>query len=299
MSNTVAFADFGKESNDLILKGFPTSGFKVIAETQTPNSIAIKTTVAGPEKLSLAVQPTFNLPEYKCVTLKADYSTSALEGTLSLADLGTKGTKLEFSAKRDAEDKRSASANFSFVNETINFKATGTKPLSTDPASVNVDAVGQFPEKVYWGLNVKYATKKDLEFNARLQMVAPDDTYTIGVLLDHKKDKSWDLSWLWYQRITSAVKYSWSFVTNSKANTNPSCAVAGEYKLDEVSIVRGKVSVAKPAENADPNLRVALALNQNLSTHTTVTVGADINASTLLGLKGGPDHAIGFEVKLK
>jgi hypothetical protein len=95
------------------------------------------------------------------------------------------------------------------------------------------------------------------------------------------------------------VKYSWSFVTNSKANTTPSCIVGGEYKVDDLSTVRGRLSVAKPAENADPNFRVALALNQTLSDHTVVTVGVDVNASTFLGLKGGADHSIGFEVKLK
>jgi hypothetical protein len=289
------------------VKGFPTSGFKVIAETKTPgpNQIAIKTTVSGPEKLSLAVEPSYAWASPAATWaygLKGSWATNtAREGTVSFIDLGSKGTKFEVTSKVDAEATWATSGSGAFVNEYFNAKLTGTLPSAASPATANLDLVAQLPERVYWGVNAKYANKKEgaVEVNARLQMVAPDDSYTIGVLLNHQKDSSWDLSWLWYQRISYAVKYSWSFVTNSKANTTPSCVVGGEYKVDDVSTVRGRLSVAKPVESADPNFRVALALNQNLSPHTIVTVGADVNASTFLGLKGGADHSIGFEVKLK
>jgi len=299
MSNAIAFADFGKDSSDLLLKGFPTSGFKVIAETRTPNSIAIKTTVGGPEKLSLAVEPSYTWAPHN-VSVKANFSTTgAVDGSVAVAHLGTNGTKFEVSDKLDAKGKFTKAVTGSFVNEFVNAKVTGTWPTG-EATAVNVELVGQFPEKVYWGVNGKYAFKLDsaVDVNARLQMVAPDNSYTIGVLLDHKTD-SWDLSWLWSQQITAAVKYSWSFITNSKAGTTPACIVGAEYKVDAVSTVRGRLSVAKPEESTEPNFRVALALNQNLSDHTVVTIGADVNASTILGLKGGADHSIGFEVKLK
>jgi len=313
-SNAIAFGDFGKDSSDLLVKGFPTSGFKFIAETKTPNAIGIKTTVSGPEKLSLTVEPSSawaatptpdvqNSAAAWAYAIKGNYSTtSAGEISGAIGNLGLKGTKVEVVSKRDTEAAWASTVHGSFVNEYVNVKLSGTKPHGPkEPSTVNLDLVAQSPEKVYWGFNGKYSTKKDaaVELNARLQLVAPDDSYTIGVLLNHQKDSSWDLSWLWYQRITSAVKYSWSFVTNSKANTTPACVVGGEYKLDDASTFRGRVSVAKPTENAEPNFRVGLALNQTVSDHTVVTVGADVNASTFLGLKGGADHSIGFEVKLK
>ena len=300
MSNAAAFADFGKDSSDLLLKGFPISGFKTILDTKTPNSIAIKTTLSGPEKLSLAVQPTFTCAE-RNFSLKGEYSTSsAIEGTASVTDFGTKGTKFEITGKKAADNKTSTVAGLGFVNHQFNAKLTGTFPCTEGPASVNVDLVGQYPPSVFWGLNAKYerGEDKEIEWNPRIQMVAPHN-YTVSVLLDRKKDKSWDLSWLWFQQISPAVKYSWSFVSNTKANTTPTCTVGGEYKLDDSSTVKARVSVAKPADATETNLRVGLAWNQILSQHTTVTVGADINGSTLLGSKGGADHSLGFEIKLK
>jgi len=309
----IAFGDFGKDSSDLLVKGFPTSGFKFIAETRTPNAIGIKTTVSGPEKLSLTVEPTSAWagpptadaaasPPW-AYSVKGNYATtSAGEISAGIGNLGVKGAKVEIASKRDTEAAWASTVTGSFVNEYANVKLSGTKPHGPkDPTTANFELVAQSPEKVYWGFNGKYSTKKDaaIELNARLQLVAPDDSYTIGVLLNHQKDASWDLSWLWYQRITSAVRYSWSFVTNSKANTTPACVVGGEYKLDDASTLRGRLSVAKPSENAEPNFRVGLALNQTVSAHTVVTIGADVNASTFLGLKGGADHSMGFEVKLK
>lgn len=61
--------------------------------------------------------------------------------------------------------------------------------------------------------------------------------------------------------------------------------------------MKGRFAVVRH-ENNEPNLRLGLALNQNLSAHATATVGVDVNASNVLGVKGGADHSIGFEVKL-
>jgi len=57
--------------------------------------------------------------------------------------------------------------------------------------------------------------------------------------------------------------------------------------------------VARPSQSTAANFRVGLALSQTLSEHVVASVAADVNASSFLGLKGGADHSIGFEVKLK
>jgi len=272
----------------------------VISETKTPNDIALKTTATGTDKVSLTVEPEYKLASHNLTVKSKIVTDRTLEGTVTVADLGTKGTKFELAGKRDAESKHSLATSLSFVNEFVNVKGTGNFPVySKDSPSGNLDLVVQYPEQAFWGLNVKRGLKDTkFEWNSRLQLNDPENGYSISLLLDKKKDSSMDLTWSWFQKVNPSVKYSWAFVTNSKADTTPSCTVGAEYKVDPVSIVRGRLSVARPP-NSDPNLRLALALNQTLSDHVTATIGADVNASSFLGLKGGADHSLGFEVKLK
>lgn len=111
------------------------------------------------------------------------------------------------------------------------------------------------------------------------------------------------------------MKYGLAFSAATKPAVAPSCSVAGEYKLDYATVVKGRFSVVRP-EDSEPNLRLGLgmgpiqgrcgketdqgvAINQQLSTHATAVVGLDVNASHLLGTKGGADHSLGFELKLQ
>jgi hypothetical protein len=292
-----AFSDFGKDSSDLITKGFPTSGHKFLTETRTPNAVLLKATGASTSKgVSLTVEPEYKWQE-RNATLKAKFITDrTLEASVAVADVGTKGAKLEFAAKQDSEEKRNFSATASFVNAQTHLKAVANFPLySKNSPTATVDAVFRYPDNMYWGANAKYTWgSSNLDWNARIQSASGD--HTMALLLDNKKDSS-DITFSWYQRVSDSVKYGLSFVAATTPSVTPTCTVASEYRVDPDTTVKGRFAVVRP-DDGEPHLRLGLALNQKVSTHATVTVGADINASSILGVKKGADHSVGFEVKL-
>jgi hypothetical protein len=303
---TIAYADFGKDAKDLIDKGFPKPEVKILVETTTPNAIALKTTAISSayieDGVSLTVEPEFKWAESN-ITIKGKFVTDGTrEASVALADVGAAGTKLEIAEKRDVSngEKRSVSLTGSYANEFCNVKATAAIPLYTSAAkTVNVDAVAQWPQRVFWGVNGLYTHASvgteavSPSWNARVQTVADD--YTVALLLENKKSSELTLSW--FQKLSNSVKFATTFALSLDATVDPSCTAVGEYKVDAASTVRARLRVSKPKENT--NLRLGLALTQVLSAHATATIGADVNASNILGLKGGEEHSLGFELKLK
>jgi len=296
---TLSFAALGKDSSDLQARGFPTKGFTVIADTTTPNGIGFKTTgkcIDG--AVSLTVAPSFKWTEHNATFGGTTVSDKSYSGTVSFADAFTKGVNLNLgvAVASTGDLPLSATTGVSYVNEFVNVTGTGTfKQTGWSTPNIDVSAVVQYPPNIYWGGNVIYDTSKGTEakpvVNARAQIVATD--YTMSLALKDNQT-SHDLSFSWFQKISDTVKYASSFVINSKPTSTPTCTVASEYKVDSVTTVRGKLSVSEPTK-----FRLGLGLTQVLSAHTVASVGADINASGLLGIPGGSDNSVGFEVQLK
>jgi len=121
------------------------------------------------------------------------------------------------------------------------------------------------------------------------------EDHTIALTLDKNKEGNTDLNFSWQQKMSPTFKYAYLFNLSSQKGSVPSSTIAGDYKVDEDTTVRGKLSVGSNPSK----LRLGLAVAQTLSAHTFVTLGADINASSILGDGVTPDHTFGFEIKLK
>lgn len=258
--------------------------------------MALKTTGASTNKgVSLTVEAEHKCPVRPDSTKAKFISDGTLEASFSVSDVGTKGVKLELAAKQDAEAKRSIVPTVTYVNDKVNIKGSATFPLySKTSPSATVDAVVRYPQNMYWGANLKYLLGgSTVDWNARIQLAEGD--HTMALFLDNNKDSS-DVTFSWYQKVNDSVKYGLSFATATSPNVTPTCTAASEYKIDADTSVKGRFAVVR--HDDEPNLRLGLAVNQKVSPHATVTLGADINASSVLGIKKGPDHSVGFEFKL-
>lgn len=75
---------------------------------------------------------------------------------------------------------------------------------------------------------------------------------------DNNKDSS-DITFSWLQKVNDSVKYGLLFFAATKPSVAPTCTVAGEYKVDSATTVKGKFAVVRP-EDSDPTLRLGFGL---------------------------------------
>jgi len=301
------YDDLGKSADDLIVKGFPAEGsFKVSTETKTPNGVTLVTTGRrfyknGNENVEAVFEPKFNWAE-KNVELTSKLTTGAeYELGASVKDLGAKGSKVSLTANQTKAGV-TGKAGLDFKNESVAVKTAVTVPddLSGKPINVEASAVAAY-ENVNLGGKVNVATahtKGDKEtatsifWNLKAGFLQP--LWQTVAWFNNAKDSN-VVGASFYQEVTPAVKLGSSFsVDRLVNNASPAANVTGEYKYAADTVLKGKLAVT-----AVKDLRVALALQQNWTTSSTVTIGADLNALQLLGTNKGDAHSFGVEVKLK
>jgi len=301
------YDDLGKNADDLIIKGFPAEGsFKVSTETKTSNGVSLVTTgrrffKAGNENVEALFEPKFNWAE-KNVELTGKLSTNnEYEVGSSIKDLGTKGSKLSLTANQ-SKAGIVVKGGVDFKNENVAVKTSVGAPddLSGKPINVEASAVAAY-ENVNVGGKVNVATahvKGDKEtatsifWNLKAGFLQP--LWQSVAWFNNAKDSN-VVGASFYQDVTPAVKVGTSFtVDRLAANSAPAANVTSEYKYAADTVLKSKLGV-----NSAKDLRVALALQQNWTTSSTVTIGADLNALQLLGTNKGDAHSFGVEVKLK
>lgn len=97
-----------------------------------------------------------------------------------------------------------------------------------------------------------------------------------------------------WQKLSDAVTFATSFSVDAGKGAAPGATVASEYKYAADTTLKSKFAVT-PSKD----FRVGLAVTHNWNSAAAVTVGADLNALTLLGTNKGDAHSFGFEIKLK
>jgi hypothetical protein len=304
------YDDLGKNADDLITKGFPAEGsVKVSTETKTANGLTLVTTGRkfvknSVEGVEVLLEPKAVWAE-KNVELTGKISTdSAYEAGVSVKDLGAKGSKLSLTVNQ-AKTGNSLKAGADFKNENVAVKAAVTYPddAAAKPINAEASAVVAY-EKVNVGAKVNYATaftKDNKEtassffWNAKVGYLQP--LYQL-VGYFNNANKSNVVGGSFYQEVTPAVKLGASFsVDRANEKAAPAASVSGDYKYAADTLVKSKLSVF--SKDAAKELRLALALQQNWTSSSTVTIGADLNALQLLGSNQNAPHSFGLEVKLK
>jgi len=322
MSAQAKFYDeIGKDSNDLITKGFPAdSTLKVIVDTQTPNGVNINATarrfLKGTEQVEVAVEPKYNWKE-KNVEASCRFSTSDnYEGTVTVKEPGkVAGSKFTLTGI-SGNGTLGVKGALSFKNDNLAVKLNAHYPLSEgNPLKLSGSAAVQYPSKFFWGVDVSYDLPHEKVSDRS------DKTTKVGPVLNWNAAGGWSdengtqlhtyvqnkpafkdqkqqsvLGIGWIQKVTDAVKFAFDFNLEANQIRDPIATVAGEYRFDSTTTLRSKLSVKKVKTT---DFRLGLGATQKLSSNLTATLGSDLNMSQLLGSSTGNPHSFGFELKFQ
>jgi hypothetical protein len=309
MSKTAQYADLGKEPLEFAKRGFPEgASTKILYETKTPLGLVLKpSAVRGPKGLILTTEE-----EYKWkvgnnpVAFKGKVDNLTLgEASITVSDVGTAGTEVKPFAKRanvrkgkDSVLETTAGLQLGFANESLNLNGKVEALVGQKDARYRVDGslVVQAPSNVFWGASLKYVhhpneerqdAKQEWDYNVKVHWVQPASSLTAAYEVDEKTNLR-NFNFTFFNNYSSDVKVATQFSVLPESQ----CTVTADQKWDASTSVKSKLTVG--AES-----RVGVAYTQTLSSHATVTLGADLSVNKLFGGEGKDDHAFGVELKLK
>jgi len=325
-----SYEDIGKEAIEFITKGFPNSGtFKFAAETKTPNGVTVKATGTRSfdikdkdnvvEKIAGELEPKFEWKEHDLELTGKLATQGEFEGGVTFNNLAINGAKLSFTGIQSDSDGGAVKSSINYKHSQVAVKAGVKYPFKTSThINWNGELTVKAHEKIYAGASALYdqAVKGegvgDHPSDRKLYNVKAGyiDTYQQAIVsfenqLAKDKKTIYELFNFFYSyTLSSAIKFAVGATVERKNLKGTELHVAGEYKVDKDTVVKGKVSVIQAAKPEDKEFRVAIATKQNVTERVNVTVGADINARALLGAPGkiqssGKPHSFGFEVKFQ
>jgi len=329
-----SYEDIGKEANEFITKGYPNSGtFKIAAETQTPNGVTIKSTGTRgfdfkkdsiEEKLSAEVEPKFKVDNYE---FSGKFSTlGEFEGGLTVDNIANQGVKLEGKGIHSDTDGNSVKGGASFKNDVVALKGGFKLPFSKTATHTNI--TGELTlrhENLFGGVDVKYdhplpAPEGKAQPEYRLislkgGYISKEQQAVASLESQRNKDKSTSdknpylsiLNMFYMYSISDALKFGFGVSVEKQNLKGIEVHAATDYKIDKSTSVKSKFSFVSSSASTPDNrdFRIGLAAKQNVSERVNVTVGADINARSLIGTPGKcttgttKPHSFGFEIKFQ
>jgi len=278
------------------------------------------------EKLAGTVEPKYEWKEHN-IELTGKLSTAGeFEGGISFKDL-LPGTKVSVTDIVSDKDGTAFKGTVAYKNEHVSLKGGVKYPFKLKThVNFNAEAVICYPAFLFWGADVRYDTAvrgppetpendqpKDQYFlSGKAGAVVDSNQVTVSFENAANKDKktskanpvlsTFNLGY--FQTVNDAIKVAFGFSAEIKNVKGIEFTAGGEYKVDKDTSLKGKFGLVGAKESADREFRLGLGVKQNVSEHAVVTVGADINARSLLGGPpgvnlGGKPHSFGFEVKFQ
>jgi len=305
------FDDIGKDSNDLLSKDLPLSGAaKVTVETKNDSGVTLVATgrryIKGKDSLVEATfEPTIDWSSQN-VEIKGNFSSnSEYSKTVSVKDLGTKGTKLSLGAAQKVGNT-TVTAGFSFKNENVAVKIADTYPINGDPMVFDGSFVGAYEKKIFVGLTSTYTMSSGDKpsaflYGGKLGFDQPEfqgHVHARNAVKD-KKDQML-LGAGWFHKISDVLKIGAGATFDTKNVQGPSVNLVADYKFDSSSSLRSKIGLQSHPDSSKPaDLRLGFGLKQLFSKNATAIFGADLNARILAGQNSGDDHTFGVEIKFQ
>jgi len=309
MSKASPYRDLIK-ANDVVTKSFLNSNtVSVVTETKA-GDVNFKSTVSGDKsKFSAVIEPKYEWREQNLV----------FEGKASTANA--------FSAKGTYKNLI-PDLNLSLQGERSVTTETTKEGTSLKESNVFTGGVAYNNSSVHFSTDVKFPLKGNLSLSSALH-AKPVDNLDVGVKVDHElggntsveakvvggtdsvegavtltyPSKVWGIH-LWHSWCSG---FQWAFQvtvppSDNKKNPNPQVNVAGNYKLDDFTTLKARLSTTLERSDADNAYRAALSLQQKVNSNTTVTVGADVNLNQALGLGKkvpGDASSAGLQISFK
>jgi len=295
----------GAKCNDLLSDQFPAENkFTVKLKNKFDGGFEIDTTLDrsmdNKESVDVVVKPSYRCSSgFLNLKIKSKFrSNQQNKVSAKITNFLTPGTSLRAGTKLE-KDKEKAEGRTHFgiaryKNEFVDVRGTVEYPTNGDPLDLSVIAVAQFPPKVYWGINAikprlgnKYFRSGKIHFDC--------DSFAATVFFDNEDTSQLGLGW--HQRIDENTEVATRFNLPETWKQSPSLVAAMSKKVDEKNTVKTKLSVY---DNKDKfkEFRIGLSYSSQISNSFSCTVGADINARSLVGAKGGNPNSIGFEINL-
>jgi hypothetical protein len=301
--------DIGKDAKDLLTESFPIDGSaKITTQTKCLGFVqkvgllrSLKREKTGVREVVTAVfEPKYELKDPKVeISSKVSTANDFTVGT-TVRDLIGSGSKFEINATTSDKDGFNGVAAASYKNDTVAIKGKVTYPFTPKkPIKITSEAVYHHSG---FGTNLGVGVDVSLEENiARI--------FTEGVLSHSSKDAQYkgsvrydvyDATLLYglsfFQKISD--RNSWAFDISAEDNLSKSTFTAGtEYKVDELTTVKGKWKLVKNNDKLD--YRLGASLKQKVSHYVTLTVGSDLNPRSFLGSADGEPHSFGLEIKFQ
>jgi len=313
------YEDIGKESNDLIYKGFPADSVaRLIVDTKTPNGISVNATTRralknNNEVVDVAIETKYDWKDRNVEASTKFTTTDTYEGSVSLKEPGSViGSKLTVTGVSNGGNV-SLKGGLSYRNENLAVKGNVQYPLSEGaPIVVSGSTVVQYPKSFFWGADVNYSLphgsseRSDkgkgptMNWNAAAGWADESGTQLHAYMKNAAAAKdakvSCELGIGWIQRISDSVKFAFDFNMDANQIRDPAATIAGEYKYDSLTTLKSKLLVRKVKST---DFRLGLAASHKLSSNLSATIGSDLNMSQLLGSNTGNPHTFGFELKFQ
>jgi len=295
----------GAKCNDLLSDQFPAENkFTVKLKNKFDGGFEIDTTLDrsldNKESVDVVVKPSYRANFVNSVSLyiKSKFSSNQQNKvSATISNFLTPGTSLSVGTKLEKDkEKAEGRTHFGiagFENEFVDVSGT-VESTNGDPLDLSVIAVAQFPPKVYWGINAikprlgnKYFRSGKIHFDC--------DSFAATVFFDNEDTSQLGLGW--HQTIDENTEVATRFNLPETWKQSPSLFAAMSKKVDQKNTVKTKLSVF---DNKDKfkEFRIGLSYSSQISNSFSCTVGADINARSLVGAKGGNPNSIGFEINL-
>jgi len=306
------FDDIGKDSADLLSKDFPASGTaQVSVETKNDSGVTLLVTgkrfIKGKDSLIEAqFEPTFDWAE-KNLEIKGSLSTNGeYKDTVTLKDLGTKGTKLSAGFTHKPAGGI-VTGGFSFKNDVVAVKLGGGYPIKKESGpNVEGSLVAAYEKKIFAGLSSTYALEGEKDpsaftYAAKVGFDQPEFQGHISArsAIKDKKDQLL-LGAGWYHKLSDVLRLGAAATFDAKNVAGPSVQVAADYKFDALTSLKAKLGFQAYPDGAKPaDLRLGFGLKQYFTKSATVTFGADLNGRTLAGQNSGDEHSFGVDLKFQ
>jgi len=337
------YEDIGKDAVEFVAKGFPNGGtFKAAVETKTPNGVNLKTNAtrsleykkgAYTEKISAELEPKWEWKENNVEFSGKLAVAGEFEGGVSFTDVATSGTKLTVTGYQSDKDGAAVKGQLGYKHPQFSGKFGAKVPFKKNTHINYNGEVTIRHENIHGGVDIRHdkavlapaaeGAEKPKEvptdrtmYNVKLAYLT-DELQVVGFVENQvNKDAAtsaktpiyhlFNMNFLY--TLSAAIKLGFGVSVERNNAKGVEIAAAGEYKVDKDTSFKGKFSVVNAPSADDREMRLGIALKQNVTERVNVTVGADLNARAILGTPGNPaagvpgttkPHSFGFEVKFQ
>jgi hypothetical protein len=271
--------DYPDLNPKLIGDGKNNVGLKLVHILKTQNGLKLKTTHSRDpnSNFTTLLEPELKISKYN-LTCEGKLGTDRkFQGTLSLVDLGTKGSKF-FVRGLSEEGKLSGEFGFEFKNNSLSVNSTITKPFVGNFRGLGA---GVYKYESYSvGGDVEFDQEKITRYSAKAQIDKSDSTFCVFLndTLVPKKDTDKpkkEVGFGYFHKLRTDLKGAVDFKVDNNFETE--IRAGSDYQVDNSTNFMSRFFLKRR------EFRLGLVYKQKLTPTTKLKIGTDINTRSFFG----------------